>query len=408
MPLPKETIELIKSTVPVLEEHGATITTVFYERMFENHPELLHMFNKANQKQGKQQVALANMVYAAAKNIDQIDTILEEIKLVSQKHRGLNVKPEHYPIVGKYLLQAIKEVLGDAATDDIMKAWEETYAVIAQVFIDIEKDLYKEAEEQDGGWEGFKDFVVVDKVKESNVITSFYLEAKDGSTLPVYEAGQYLSIRVTMPNSEYMQIRHYTLSSVSNEKQFRLSIKKEADRKPYGVVSTFLHEQIQVGDTIEASAPAGTFTLEDGEHPVALISGGVGITPMLSMLEALAAQQSTREISFLHASQNEEVHAFHINVNQWTKHLPNAQYVYGYDRPMNVDGEHHFTGFLTKEIVEKIVKPHTTYYIVGPPPFMGHVAGLLDELDVTREQVRYELFGPAQDITKDMPVKSNI
>src|SRR5699024_2717113 len=130
---------------------------------------------------GKQQVALANMVYAAAKNIDQLETLLDVVKLVAEKHRGLNVRPEHYPIVGKYLLIAIKEVLGDAATDEIMQAWEEAYGVIAQVFIDIEAEMYKEAKEQEGGWDGFKDFVVADKVKESDVITSFYLEAKDRS-----------------------------------------------------------------------------------------------------------------------------------------------------------------------------------------------------------------------------------
>src|SRR5699024_5891499 len=364
MPLSTETMNIIKSTAPVLEEHGATITTVFYKTMFENHPELLNIFNEANQKQGKQQVALANMVYAAAKNIDQLEVVLDEVKLVAHKHRGLDVRPEHYPIVGKYLLIAIKEVLGDAATDEIMQAWEEAYRVIAQVFIDIETEMYKEAAAEEGGWDGFKDFEVVDKVKESDVITSFYLEAKDGNTLPAYKAGQYLTIRVTIPGVAYKQIRHYTLSAVSNEKQYRISVKKEADREPYGVVSTYLHDQLQVGDTIEASAPAGTFTLEKGDHPVALISGGVGITPMLSMLESLAQEESPREISFLHAAQNEGVHAFHLNVEEWTKHLPNARYVYGYDRAENREGNHHFTGYVTKEVIEEILKPDTTYYVV--------------------------------------------
>lgn len=183
MTLSNETIKIIKSTAPVLEVHGATITTVFYKNMFINHPELLNIFNEANQKQGKQQQALANMVYAAAKNIDQLENVLEEVKLVAHKHRGLGVKPEHYPIVGKYLLLAIKEVLGEAATDEIMNAWEETYGVIAQVFIDLEKQMYEEAKSQQGGWDGFKDFVITDKVKESDLITSFYLKPKDNSQI---------------------------------------------------------------------------------------------------------------------------------------------------------------------------------------------------------------------------------
>src|SRR5699024_9577910 len=147
------------------------------KNMFKNHPELLNIFNEANQKKGDQQVALANMVYAAAKNLDNLEVLLDDVKLIAHKHRGLNVRPEHYPIVGKYLLLAIKEVLGDAATDEIIEAWEEAYGVVAQVFIDIETQMYEEALMQEGGWDGFKDFVVTDKVKESDVITSFYLEA---------------------------------------------------------------------------------------------------------------------------------------------------------------------------------------------------------------------------------------
>src|SRR5699024_5344000 len=155
---------------------GGTITTVLYKNMFINEPELRNMFNKVNQKEGKQQQALSNLVYEATKNIDQLENVLEVVKLVAYKHCDLDDRSEHYPIVSKYLLLASKEVLGDDATNDIMNAWEEAYGVIAQVFIDIEKEMYEEAAEQPGGWDGFKDFVVVDKVKESDVITSFYLK----------------------------------------------------------------------------------------------------------------------------------------------------------------------------------------------------------------------------------------
>ena len=143
MTLSKKTIDIIKSTVPVLEVHGVTITSVFYKNMFTNHPELLNIFNHANQSQGRQQVALANMVYAAAQHIDRLEAVLPAVKQVAHKHRSLGVKPEHYPIVGEYLLGAIKEVLGEAATEEIIGAWAEAYGVIAQVFIDIEDDMYE-------------------------------------------------------------------------------------------------------------------------------------------------------------------------------------------------------------------------------------------------------------------------
>src|SRR5699024_2772216 len=142
---------------------------------------LLNMFNEVNQKEGKQQQALANLVYEAAKNIDQLENVLDEVKLVAHKHRGLGVKPEHYPIVGKYLLLAIKEVLGDNETKDFKNSREKAYVVIAQVVIDNEKELYEEAAEQPCGLDRFKDFVVVEKVKESDVITSLYLKPYDNN-----------------------------------------------------------------------------------------------------------------------------------------------------------------------------------------------------------------------------------
>src|SRR5699024_10275744 len=157
------------------------------------------------------------------------ENVLDEVKLVAHKHRGLGVKPEHYPIDGKYLLLAIKEVLGDDATNDIMNAREEAYGVIAQVFIDIEKEMHEEAAAQRGDWDGYKDFLVVDKVKQSDVITSFYLKPYDNNVLAEYETGQYLTIRVKIPNEEYTQIRHYTISAAPGSDTYRISVKKETD-----------------------------------------------------------------------------------------------------------------------------------------------------------------------------------
>src|SRR5699024_6333098 len=220
--------------------------------------------------------------------------------------------------------------LGDAAKQEIMAPWEETYGVLADAFIGIEEEMYQAAENQVGGWRGFKDFVVTEKIEESDVVTSFYLKPKDGGPVPIYEAGQYLSVRVQPENAEHKQIRHYTLSMKPNDTYFRISVKREADFTPNGVVSTYLHDCVDVGDIIEASAPAGMFTLEEEERPVAFISGGVGITPMISMLDALSATNSTRSITFLHAAQHEKVHAFHHDVKKMVASLENARYVYGY------------------------------------------------------------------------------
>ena len=139
--LSQKTIEIVKSTVPVLKEHGLEITKTFYKTMFTNNPEVKEMFNMDKQESGEQPKALAMTILAAAQNIDNLE-VLPAVKKIGNIHVNSNVKPEHYPIVGKNLLLAIKEVLGDAATEDVLNAWAEAYEVIAKVFIDVEKDMY--------------------------------------------------------------------------------------------------------------------------------------------------------------------------------------------------------------------------------------------------------------------------
>lgn len=200
--LSQKTIEIIKSTVPVLEQHGEQITKWFYRAMFSNHPELLNIFNHANQKQGRQQRALAQAIYEAAKHIEHLEAIMPLVQQIAHKHCSLGIKPEHYPIVGKHLLLAIKEVLKEAATDEIINAWAEAYEIIADVFIKVEAQLYEEAASKRGGWKDFRRFIVQKKVKESDVITSFYFVPEDGGEISEYLPGQYVSVRVSIPGDQ--------------------------------------------------------------------------------------------------------------------------------------------------------------------------------------------------------------
>ena len=126
-------------------------------------------------------------------------------------------------------LGAIKEVLGDAATDDIINAWADAYGVIADAFIGIERDMYTVAAEQEGGWTDYKEFTVTDKVQESDVITSFYLRPTDGTKVPTYSPGQYITVRVKIPGEAYLLNRQYSLSVAAGQEYFRISVKKEAE-----------------------------------------------------------------------------------------------------------------------------------------------------------------------------------
>jgi nitric oxide dioxygenase len=402
-----KTIEIVKSTVPVLEQHGEQITKRFYQLMFSNHPELLNIFNHANQKQGRQQRALAAAVYAAARYIDQLDAILPVVRQIGHKHRSLGIKPEQYPIVGKHLLMAIKDVLGDAATDDVMAAWAEAYEAIATVFIQVEKELYDEAAAKHGGWRGFRRFVVAKKVKESDVITSFYFEPEDGGAISDYLPGQYVSVKLDIPGETYTHIRQYSLSDAPGKGYYRISVKREAAtaEKPAGIVSNYLHDHIHEGDVVELSAPAGDFTLDlTNETPVVLISGGVGVTPLLSMANTLAIRQPNRPVTFLQAALNGRVQAFDEELRTLAKR-PSFAYHLCYDSPSEDDRRHpHFgkEGRIDLAWMKTVIPTRDAdFYFCGPVPFMKTVYRALTEWGVPKERIHYEFFGPAGDLTKD-------
>ena len=386
--LSEETRTIVKSTVPVLEEHGVAITTRFYKNLFEAHPELLNIFNHANQAQGRQQTALAKAVYAAAVHIDNLEEILPAVVQIAHKHVSLGVLPEHYPVVGEHLLKAMKEVLGDAATDDIINAWEEAYGVIADAFIGVEQDMYKKTAEQENGWNFFKNFGIVRKVKESEVITSFYLKPVDGSNVPPYTPGQYISVRLSMPGEQFLVIRQYSLSQAPKQDEFRISVKRESDNDPNGVVSNYLHSSINEGDQLEVSAPAGVFVLDMTKtSPVAFISGGVGITPMMSMFETVANSTPERPTTFLHGARNSLQQAFDNDIQAYAMMMDDARYKTVYSDEPN--------GFITREMLEEYVDPASDIYVCGPAPFMEIMINELHGMGIPEKQIHYEFFGPA-------------
>src|SRR5699024_7514177 len=162
--LDQKTIDLVKATVPILQERGDEITKCFYKRMFENHPELKNIFNQTNQRKGDQSKALANTVYAAAAHIDHLDAILPAVMPIARKRRSLNLNRAPAPIGAENLLAAIREVLTEQVpTDEIIEAWRKAYGETANVFISLEKRMYDEVLNTTRGWVRFRHFKVVKK-----------------------------------------------------------------------------------------------------------------------------------------------------------------------------------------------------------------------------------------------------
>src|SRR5690606_16108532 len=283
--LREETIKVVKSTAPILEEHGETLTRHFYERMFSHNPEVAPLFNPANQAAGLQQKALAGAICAYAANIDNLEALGGAVELIAQKNISLQIRPEQYPIVAENLLSSISKVLDDGATDALSDAWAEAYHVLADIRIGREKQIYRAHAELPGGWVGFRTFRIVSKEIESSVITSFYLVPVDGGELAEYKPGQYITVRVEGPDG-YTTMRNYSLSDKPGQDHFRISVKRETGLgagSPDGYVSNLLHAKLEVDSELEVSAPCGEFFLdvtENHERPLVLLAAGVGVTPL--------------------------------------------------------------------------------------------------------------------------------
>lgn len=389
--LSAQTIALVKATVPALQQHGEAITRHFYRLLFTQHPEVKAFFNEAHQSQGTQARALAGAVLAYAAHIDRLHEIAPALPRIIQKHAALGVQPEHYPLVGGCLLQAVREVLGEAATDEIIAAWGEAYQALADLLIAAEEEVYRANERREGGWRGTRAFRVARRERESELITSFYLEPVDGGALPDFAPGQYLTLAVEV-DGEPMR-RNYSLSDAPGKPWYRISVKREAG----GRVSNWLHDRAAVGAELLVQAPCGEFVLHEaqGDRPLVLVTGGVGITPAMSMLEAAAP--TGRPIRFIHAARHGGVHAFRARVDAIAAAHPNVKPLYVYDQPRPEDRPH-ATGLVTKELLSEELPSDrdVDLYFLGPKPFMQAVFAHGLALGVPEPQLRYEFFGPLE------------
>lgn len=394
----QKTIDIVKSTAPVLEQHGEAITRVFYKLLFEKHPELKDVFNMTHQKKGTQQKVLANAIFQYATYIDKLEMLGAMVETIAQKHASLSIPKEAYPIVGENLLIAIKKVLGEAATPEIINAWAEAYGDLAAVFINREETIYAEQEQGEGGYRGNKEFVVVRKEKESEVITSFYLQRKDGSPVPNFLPGQYIALTIEIPNTDHKHTRNYSLSDRNDKTYLRISVKKEVGN-PEGVVSNFLHSNVKVGDSLMIGMPSGEFVLKENKKPIVFISGGIGVTPLLSMFKK-ACKTNERDIKFIQCVRNSEDQAFAKEINELKADNVTITTVYSEALITDVLGEQHdYEGFLTKEILRDVeVLEESEFYFCGPTLFMANVLEILKELGIEEENIYYEFFGPVEEL----------
>ncbi|MEO4429270.1 globin domain-containing protein [Staphylococcus aureus] len=368
--------DIIKQTVPLLKEKGTEITSIFYPKMFKAHPELLNMFNQTNQKRGMQSSALAQAVMAAAVNIDNLSVIKPVIMPVAYKHCALQVYAEHYPIVGENLLKAIQDVTGLEEHDPVIQAWAKAYGVIADVFIQIEKEIYDQMM-----WIGFKPFKITNIKQESEDIKSFTVETEEYD-FSEFTPGQYITVDVSSDKLPYRAKRHYSI--VSGEKNhLTFGVKRDVTTEHEGEVSTILHDEIKEGDMINLAAPVGGFVLENTTEPQLFLGSGIGVTPLVAMYEAASAKGLDTQM--VQVAKNEQHLPFKDNFNSIASHYDNAKlYTHLKDKQ----------GYIGTEELQAFLANKPEIYICGGTKFLQSMIEALKSLNYDMDRVHYETFIP--------------
>ncbi|WP_312516571.1 globin domain-containing protein [Massilia sp.] len=380
----------IDASVPVLRQHGQAITTTFYRNMFVAHPELTYLFNMGNQASGVQQQSLASALFAYAANIDNMAALAPVASRIAHKHASVGLRPDHYPIVGFHLLGAIREVLGEAATEPLLKAWEEAYGSLARVLIDAEAKMYADAGIEPGQLRAMR---VVEVTCESENVIAIRMVAADGGALPPFRAGQYVSVEAIFEDGR-RQLRQYSVSDAPGKDSLRISVKREdgIGANPAGAVSNWLHQNVKVGTLLQVSHPFGDFLPDtESDEPVVLLSAGVGITPMIAALNRIARVHPDRRVIFAHAARSSAFHPHQEDIAAAQARMPHLQVVTFHDEDAGAGA---LPGKMELARLPSWPRGETDVYLCGPLPFMQAQWHALLAAGVPAGRLHREVFGP--------------
>ncbi|WP_369060650.1 globin domain-containing protein [Kocuria rhizophila] len=373
---------VIAQTLGIIAERIPHITPVFYRSMFEARPDLLDgMFSRANQKNGTQPQALAGSIAMFASHLlNHPDSYPDEVlSRVAHKHASLGLDPREYPTVHEHLFKAIAADLGDAATPEVVAAWDEVYWLMADALIALEKDLYA----RQANRVAFAPFRVSAREAVADGVLAFEFEPADGTPMTPAVPGQYVTVQVTVTDG-LRQPRQFTL--VPGRPGHRRVIVRE---DPQGEVTPVLHRDVAVGDVLELSNPYGDVVLDPASRaPLVLVSAGIGITPVLAFLDQLVREDPEREVLVLHADHSAAAWPCREQAREYVSQLPNARLVSW----LGVPGEGDHEGRMDVSRVE--VPADAEVFMCGPLPFMQAVRSQLVDAGVPGRAIHYEIFGP--------------
>jgi nitric oxide dioxygenase len=371
VPLSAAEINYLQSLAPTVKESGVVVTTTMYNYMFKTFPEVKTYFNMTNQKTGRQPKVLAYSLYQYILHLNDLTPISGFVKQIVTKHVGLNILPEQYPIVGQCLIHAFKEVLGPAADDHFVSVLGKAYGNLAQILIDMEEEGYQKLQ-----WRGFKDFKVTKVVKEAQDVTSVYMTPVDGTALKTIIPGQYIAQRWDVDSE--IDSREYSISHELVNNEYRISVRN------IGKISNYINNVLKAGDIVPVHAPVGNFVYDaDSKKPrIAILAGGIGITPMIPIMEAALNDGKNVELHYSNRSRESEPFADYFKTLE--SKFPSSFKLREY---IEKEGQ-----ILQGKHLSHINKEDYDIYLLGPVPYMHEFRTFFESKGIS--EIKMEFFGP--------------
>ena len=375
---------VVKATVPILATNGEALLAHFYSRLLTHNPEFKQLFNMTHQRTGSQPRALAHAVHAYATHIDDPSVLAGALRHTAMRHCSVGVRAEHYPIIGRHLIAAIREVLGEIATPSVIDAWSAAYNQLAAMMIAMEQDRYSSAAQAPGGWSCWRGFVLTDRHEETADAVSLTLRPADNGSVVQVRPGEYVSVRVYVPGENLVQPRQYTVTA-ADENSIRITVRRISARDglPAGMVSNVLCD-LAPGALVDVSAPTGGFRLPEGDAPLVFITAGIGVTPAAAMLRSV---DEHRSVTFMHVCRTEADFAPRDEIESRISGHEGRRLI------LRTTADH---GRPSAEDFAALVTDNADYLLCGPAGFMKAAAEALRAAGVLSARIRAEKFGTGE------------
>ncbi|WP_054812758.1 FAD-binding oxidoreductase [Nocardia arizonensis] len=386
--------DIVRATLPLVSGSIDEITTVFYRTLFDHHPALIRdLFNRGNQADGAQQRALATAIARFAVHLvdPTAPSPAAALSRIGHKHASLGITAGQYRIVHDELFAAIVAVLGaDVVTTPVAEAWDRVYWIMADALIALERRLYERAGVEPG--EVFREAVVVSRVEDVPDVAVFTVEAADSiGPLPHFAAGQYISVAVELADGA-RQRKQYSLIGPSDGRRLSFAVKRirAEGGRPAGEVSNRLHDTVAEGDRLRISLPFGDVTVDPAATtPLVLISAGIGVAPMIGILEHVLEHAPNRRVLVVHADRSPSTHPLRTRLLELTARLRASTVELWYAE--SADGAGH--GRFAPE--DLTLPDDADIYVCGPTDFLRTVRKGLSDRGISDHRVHVEQFVPA-------------